>query len=798
MVQITRRGLLITAAAGTGLTVAWALWPRRHDNPPTLVGDEAVFGAFLRIAANGTVIVSQPHCEMGQGVGSVLAQIVAEELGADWRTIALEAAPPAPIFANAQLASEWAPLLLPVVPAIRPDADNLLVRRWAAMHEFVVTAGDSEITGYEQQYRVAAATARGLLCQAAADRWGTALEDTDARDGFVVWGNEKLRFAELAAEAVGLAVPDPAPLRATLPGNVRAEPLGDAPPFARLDLPAKVDGSASFAGDIRLPDMVFAAIRQGPVGATGLVSVDRKPAEGITGLIDIVQGDRWVAAVASTWWAADRAVSRLRPRFAHQGKRRSGDAVAELLDQALDRPGGGYRMIARGDPDSAFANTKGVAARYAVAAAPHATLETGAVTARFADNRLELWVASQAPAAVRRRVAAAIGLAVGQVQIYPMPAGGAFDRRLDDDLAVPAAILARDLRRPVQLTCSRTEESVRDPVRTPVGARAAALVDAQANITALSVKLACPPTARESGQRLFNDHGAMAAIAATSGDADLMAVSGAMVPYDIAHVAVDHYPVRIDIPTGRWRGNSASYGVFVTESFIDELAAQAGREPLSYRVQMLGQNIRLANCLTRVAGLAEWDGGLDNSGQGVACCSWNGAHIAVIASASRAAAGDRVAGDRVSGDGAVGDGVPGEGGTGDSGGSGNGSGNGAGGSRSGFRVERLSAVVDAGRIINHDIALQQIEGGMIFGLAMAMGCATGWSGGYPDARSLSDLSLPLLADIPEIRVDFIESQEPPAGLGEIGVPAVAPAIANALASATGLRFRQLPLLSGGL
>jgi isoquinoline 1-oxidoreductase beta subunit len=147
----------------------------------------------------------------------------------------------------------------------------------------------------------------------------------------------------------------------------------------------------------------------------------------------------------------------------------------------------------------------------------------------------------------------------------------------------------------------------------------------------------------------------------------------------------------------------------------------------------------------------------------VACCSWNGAHIAVIASASRAS------------DGADGSAA-----------------------RSGFQVERLSAVVDAGRIINHDIALQQIEGGMIFGLAMAMGCATGWSDGYPDARTLRDLSLPLLADIPEIRVDFIESQEPPAGLGEIGVPAVAPAIANALASATGLRLRQLPLLSGGL
>lgn len=766
MVQITRRGLLITAAAGTGLTVAWALWPRRYDNPPALVGQEAVFGAYLRIAANGTVIVSNPHCEMGQGVGTVLAQIVAEELGADWRTIALEPAPPAPVFANTQLASEWAPLLLPPVPALKPDANDILIRRWAAMRDFVVTAGDTEITAYEPGYRAAAATARSLLCQAAADRWGATVEETDTRDGFVVWGNEKLRFADLAAEAVDYPVPDPAPLRPTLPGNIRVEPIGDAPPFARLDLPGKVDGSATFAGDVRLPDMVYAAIRQGPVDATALVSVDRKPADGVTGLIDIVTGDDWVAAAATSWWAADKAVNLLRPRFRHGASRRSGDQVAELLEQAIEK-GTGYRLIERGDTETSFASAKGIAAVYAIAAAPHGTIETGAVTARFADNRLELWVASQAPAAARRRAAQALDIAIANVQIYPMPAGGSFDRRLDDDLVAPAAILARDLRRPVQLTRSRQEEAVRDPVRTPASARLAAVIDAQANIAALSVKIACPPTARESAQRLFNDSHGLEAIADTADEADLMAVEGAMVPYDIANLAIDHYPVRIDIPTGRWRGNAASYGVFVTESFVDELAAQARREPLSYRVQMLGQNIRLANCLTRVAGLAEWDGGLDKSGQGVACCSWNGAHIAVIASASR-------------------------------GGGGGGSGGAGDGGRGGFRVERLSAVVDAGRIINHDIALQQIEGGMIFGLAMAMGCATGWSDGYPDVRTLRALSLPQLADIPEIRVDFIESQEPPAGLGEIGVPAVAPAIANALASATGLRFRQLPLLSGGL
>ena len=163
MALITRRGLLITAAAGTGLTIAWAVWPRRYDSAPAMRGNEAAFGAYLRIAANGTVIVSNPHCEMGQGTGTVLAQIVAEELGADWRTVALEPAPPAPVFANNQLASEWVPLLLPVTFPLSPDANDVLVRRWAAIRDFVVTAGDTEVTAYEAGYRAAAATASMIL-----------------------------------------------------------------------------------------------------------------------------------------------------------------------------------------------------------------------------------------------------------------------------------------------------------------------------------------------------------------------------------------------------------------------------------------------------------------------------------------------------------------------------------------------------------------------------------------------------------------------------------------------------------
>jgi isoquinoline 1-oxidoreductase beta subunit len=243
----------------------------------------------------------------------------------------------------------------------------------------------------------------------------------------------------------------------------------------------------------------------------------------------------------------------------------------------------------------------------------------------------------------------------------------------------------------------------------------------------------------------------MAAMESSAGEADFFALDGADVPYDIPHLTIDHHPVALPIPTGDWRGNANSTNAFFVESFIDELAAIMKIEPLSFRMQMISGQPRLARCLTGVAAMAGWDGGMDGSGQGLACHSMHGGYIAVVVKASR--------------------------------------------TEQGLRVKRISAMVDVGRIIHPDITRQQIEGGLVFGLAMAVGSATGFSGGLPTARRLSDLSLPRLAEIPEIQVEFVRSDEEPAGYEELGVPAVAPAIASALFSATGVRFRKLPLFA---
>jgi isoquinoline 1-oxidoreductase beta subunit len=242
-------------------------------------------------------------------------------------------------------------------------------------------------------------------------------------------------------------------------------------------------------------------------------------------------------------------------------------------------------------------------------------------------------------------------------------------------------------------------------------------------------------------------------MAASKGEGDATALAGAIPPYAIPNTKVEHVSVETLLPAGRMRGQAHGYTAFFTECFIDELAARAGREPFSFRMALLGSDPRLAQCLQRAASLASWNGGRDGSGQGLACHRMqtgdNWGRVAAVATARR--------------------------------------------DESGIRVDKLSCVADIGRIVNIDIARQQLEGGLVHGLALALGSATAYADGLPQFGRLGQLGLPTLATCPGIEVDFVESDGPPFDPGELGVAVAAPAIANALFSATGLRFRKLPL-----
>ena len=748
--QISRRQLLIGGGVGVGLLVAWGVWPRRYSPNMVAAKGEHLFGPWLKIAEDGKVIIAIPQSESGQGVYTALAQIVAGELGADWRSVAVQPVMPSPLFANELLAREWAPAFLPESWGAGSEGlPGRIMGEIATRNNFVVTGGSSSVRQFERPCREAGAAARALLCQAAAKRWDTEWEKCETDKGFVVFGKRRLAFADLVLEAAELTPPDPVPLRPSAKNHLSGR---DAP---RLDLSAKVDGSASFAADIRLPDMLYASVRAGPIGDTVLKSANTKAALKIREVVNVVRTDKWIAAVATNWWAANRALDVMAPVFSTKGALADSGEISERLSSAIAK-GPGSRLVNIGDVDASLEKasaTRVYKADYSVAAAVHSPVETRSATAAYDNGRLQLWIASQAPQAARMAAAKAIGIGVDDVVLYPVFAGGSFDRNFDNLIAAQIAVIAKKVERPVQLTWSRPEDFMRDHVRSPALGRMTGAINREGQVVGLAVRVAAASTMRELANRMDGDSVNDARLAA-SGEFDVFAVEGANPPYAIPNLTVDHFPVSLPIPTGPWRSMAHSHNCFFVECFIDELAQKAGVEPLSYRMQMLVGQTRLARCLTGVATMAGWDGGAEGSGKGIACHSMRGSHIAIVASART-----------------------GEG---------------------GVRVDKISAMVDCGRLINPDLARQQIEGGIVFGLAQALGSATEFENGLPTARRLRDIDLPQMADVPEITVEFIQSNEAPGGVTELGVPAVAPAIANALFSAAGVRLRELPLLSRGL
>ncbi|PTW46772.1 isoquinoline 1-oxidoreductase beta subunit [Sphingomonas faeni] len=724
--MINRREILVGGGAGIGLVVAWSLWPRTYA--PNLVANpgETPFGAWLKIGTDGHVTVAVPQVEHGQGVYTTLPQIVADELGADWRTIGVEPAPLNPLYANPIGTHDLFEGLFDRLPQGTPQPPML-------------TGGSSSIRMFEQACREAGAGARALLCMAAAKRWDADWTQVNVDAGFCTYQAKRIRFAELAEEAAKFTLPDPLPLGIQGAGKL----VGKSVP--RLDTPSKVDGSANFAGDVRLADMVHAAIRQGPVGGR-LTRVDRAAADRIRGVLSVVENPRWVAAVATTGWAAQKALDALAPRFENDTPLPDTRSIDAALDAALARPG--TQIASAGDVAATFQGAKLVTATYRAGLGLHAAIETRSATASFSNGRLELWLATQAPGLARSAAARAAGLSEDAVVVHPMLIGGSFGVALEHDVAEQAAVLAVKLRRPVSLVWSRGEDSLHDHYRPPAVAKMAARLAPNGAIMGWSANIAAPSTGAEMAGRMMPGLPTEAALIGVKGDR--YAVAGATPVYRIPAFAIEHHPAEIGIPTGHLRGGAHGYTAFFTECFLDELARAAQSEPMSFRIAMLGGEPRLARCLSTAAALGGWDGGVAGSGQGIAAHAFRGSYIAVMAEAHMGPDQRPV-------------------------------------------VDRLVAAVDCGAQINPDIVRQQIEGGLIFGMASALGASTGFTRGLAHARGFDTISLPRLADTPDITVEVIRSDEAPGGVGELGVPAVAPAIANALYASTGFRIRNLPL-----
>jgi len=571
--SIDRRTLLIGGGVGVGLVVAFLAWPRGAGGELTLRDGEQAFGHFIKIGRDGRVTVAVPQVETGQGIWTALPQIVADELGAAWDSVAVEPAPFGRAYANAIAAEEG----------------------WSDGPERI-TAGSSSVRAFELPLRDAAAMARALLIAAAAARWDVDADACDTADGFVLHQGKTWPFARIAEEAAGLRTPSTVRRRTGGAARLIGKPL------PRLDLSAKSNGSFRFAADVRLPDMLFASARVAPPGGR-LTGFSREGAKGHR----VVVRNTWLAVAADSWWAAERALKMANPHF-EGAVTAPRDGVRQLYENALEI-GDWSSWYSRGDYDSAIEGSRPLGATYWVAPAQHLGLEPLTATARFDGDRLEVWAPTQAPDRSREQAAEAAGAAASRVTLYPMPVGEPGGRAVDADAIAIAVELARELKRPVQLSLSPSTSQNHDRVAPAALARMTALPGPGGITAAWRMRVA-------------------------TSDGGKSALDGAVPSYSIPDVTIESAPATIPFRTGYLRGHPQRAMAFIIESFIDEMAHAAGLEPLAFRMAMLGGRPRLARCIQAAAARGGWDGGGRGSTQGIAACSAFGSHIGLLADAT--------------------------------------------------------------------------------------------------------------------------------------------------------------------
>jgi isoquinoline 1-oxidoreductase beta subunit len=732
-VAINRRTLLIAAGAGAGLVVGWAVWPRRAGIEWAAGKGETVINAFLKIGTDGRVTVAVPQAEMGQGVWSGLAQLAADELGADWRTVSVEPAPLGPEYANHAAVAGQTAELPGGIRGIAAWAGNTIVE----FLEFQITGGSTSVVGFEMPLRNAGAAAREMLCRAAARRWDVDWQECDTRGGFVVHQAKRLRFAEIVDDVRASDTPSTPTLRTT--------PLLRGKPLLRIDIPSKTDGSARFGIDVRLPGMAYAAIEQGPIGATRK-SIDSRA---LPAGARLVEGPDFVAVVANGWFAAKSALETLKIEYTMPDNP-PGPWLEAATKAALDSDGDAVRE--EGDV-AAAAGPGAITADYTLPFLAHACMEPMTATARLADGKCEVWVPTQSATLSTWAVAKALGIDDDDVTIYPTLLGGGFGRKVETDAAVQAAIIARAAGKPVQLIWSREEDFGHDMYRPAVAARFRG-VATPAGITAWDAHVAVPDV---------NAHFAARNVPIAGGKpkTGAGAIEGSVeLPYAIPNIRVAHSLAECNVPLGYWRSVGHSFSGFIVESFMDELAHAAGADPGAFRLALLKDKPRHAAVLRAALkaggplGMVNpgvSPGGSPGIGRGVALVESFGSIVAQVAEVELVAGGPP-------------------------------------------RVREVWAAVDCGRVVNPDTVRAQIEGGIIFGLTAALHGRTTFADGRAQQQNFDGYPLLTLADSPAISVTIIASDADPGGIGEPGTPPIAPAVANAIYAAGGGRRRDLPLV----
>lgn len=728
----TRRALLATGGvAGGALLVGVGvvtLAPNRLALRPDAAKGQ--LGTWVRLTPAGEVVAIVPHADLGQGAHTALAMMLAEELDADWARVRVEEAPATDDYANGHVLRGFLGGALQLPRMLDRGAD------WSAFKltqllDFQITGGSVSVRGTGWYgMRIAGAAARDMLLRAAAARWNAPVEELSTRESRVLHAasGRSFGFGELVGDAAQLEPPLHPRLKA--PAEYRI--VGT--PRRRFDVPAKVDGSAVYAVDVRRPGMLHAALVAAPVFGGVLEAVDPAPALALPGVRRVVELEHAVAVVADTTWQALAGLAVLEPRFssADQAAFTSESWFAAQRQALLAERGDKDHEI--GDTDAALASSaRRINAEYRVPYLYHATMEPMCATVQIVDGRAEVWTGVQDPLQARRRVAKVSGIDPERVTVRNQPSGGGFGRRMphEGDYVEQATRVAMAVApAPVKLMWSREEDTRHCFYRPAVSASFTGSIDASGAPLAWRNRY----TVRSEG-------------------------SAAHPLYDIPNQDIRSVPMRSHVPEGPWRSVAFSQHGFFVESFADELAHAAGADPLEFRLKHLGTQVRHRALLERVAVMSGWRTA-PRAGADPATGVRRGRGVAIVESfGSIVAEACEVA---VTNDGTL-------------------------------RVERVWAAVDCGIVVNPDTARAQIEGGILFGLSAALGEQITLEAGRVVQGNFHDYPLLRLPDSPRIEVEFVASTAAPGGLGEPGTPPIAAALVNAIFAATGVRVRALPL-----
>jgi isoquinoline 1-oxidoreductase subunit beta len=707
----SRRAFLArSAAAGGGLVIGFSLpaavrGALAQETPPA--ARKVVPNAFIRIAPDDTVTILLKHVEMGQGVSTSLPMAVAEELECDWRRVRFEHAPADIVYAHTAFGIQ-------------------------------MTGGSTSTWESFDQLRTAGAMAREMLIAAAADRWKVPPAEVRAENGLVVSGSRRLRFGELADAAA--ALPAPAAVKLKEPKDWRL--LGHA--THRLDSPAKITGQAEFGMDVRRPGMLVALVARSPYfgGKARGFRADR--AKAVAGVVDVVEIPSGIAVLAENSWAAKLGRDALEVDW-DPGSIAGHSTAAQLEDYRKQARTAGAVAASKGDVEAALARAaKTVEAEYELPYLAHAMMEPLNCTAEVGPSSCEIWAGTQFQTGDQAAAAKIAGLKPEQVKVHTPFLGGGFGRRANpvSDFVSEAVRLAKSSGRPVKVIWTR-EDDIRGGYYRPMWvSRLRAGLDAGGRPIAWAHTIV--------GQSILAGTPFASMIKNGIDESSVEGASDSPYIASIADHRVDLHSPTVPVPVLWWRSVGHSHTAFVVESFVDELAHAAGKEPLAFRLGLLAPGSRARRALEAAADAFGWGRSLPSGrGAGIAVHESFGSAVAEAAEVSV--------------------------------------------DKGRIRVHRVACGIDCGPVVNPDGVEAQMQSGVVYGLSAALYGEITLRDGRVEQSNFHDYPVLRMLDMPRVEVRIVDSKEKMGGVGEPGTPPIAPAVANAVFALTGTRLRRLPL-----